>query len=84
VPQPLRHRVPLLHRRVVTSFTYEDGTDTVFRNTYIYSTDAGEPPKIKHMTFNTRQKFGIKVISSPAPPTSLPFMNPTQQQGLCS
>jgi hypothetical protein len=39
--------------------TYEDGTDSVFKNVGIYTTDAGEPPRRKHMTFRTRQKFEI-------------------------
>jgi hypothetical protein len=34
---------------------YEDGPDSVFRNVGILTTDIGEQPRRKHMTFSTRQ-----------------------------
>jgi len=39
---------------------YEDGTDRVFRNVGIYTSDAGELPRRKHTTFRTRRMFEIK------------------------
>jgi hypothetical protein len=40
----------------------EDGTDRVFRNVGIYTTDAGELPRRKRTTFKTRRKFELKDI----------------------
>jgi hypothetical protein len=39
---------------------YGDGTDRVFRNVGIQTSDAGELPRRKHTTFRTRRKFEIK------------------------
>jgi hypothetical protein len=38
---------------------YEDGTDRVFRNVGIYTSDIEELPKRKRTTFRTRRKFQI-------------------------
>jgi hypothetical protein len=44
----------ILHRPA-----FEDGTDRVFRNVGYYHSDAGETPKMKHITFNARRKLKI-------------------------
>jgi len=38
---------------------YKDGTDRVFRNVGIQTSDAWELPRRKHTTFGTRRKFEI-------------------------
>jgi len=48
-----------LHRQVHPP-AYEDGTDRGFRNVGYQSSDAGELPKRKHVTYRTRRKLKIK------------------------
>jgi hypothetical protein len=50
--------------RILPAYTtYEDGTDSLFRNVGKLNSDAGKSPKRKNTTLRTQGKFEIKNIS---------------------
>jgi len=56
---PTFRNTPSVPSSQAGSCTYEDGTDRVFRNVGILTSDAGELRRRKHKIFRKRRKFEI-------------------------